>query len=102
VNNNIGASDGDVSAIIGVLRFGFVRNGGKKSSGDMQRLLVNRERGNVRDRVEVPDDRSVHIHIAVFIDDKDIGLRRSVVLVQSKPDVVLYVGIGNGDQAGAG
>ena len=65
-------------------------------------VLVNGKSGDIRDLVKVPDDRSVHIHIAVFINDKDICLRRSIVLVQPKADIALYVGIGDRDQTGSG
>ncbi len=101
INQHIGAPDRDVSAIIGVLRFSLIGDCGETSSGDVQRFLVNGKSSDIRDLVEVPDDRSVHIHIAVFIDDKDICLRRSIVLVQPKADIVLYMGIGDSDQTGS-
>ncbi len=44
------------------------------SPGDLQWLLVDGQSGNFRDLVEIPDDRSVHIYVAVFIGDKNIGL----------------------------
>jgi len=72
------------------------------SPGDGQGRLVNGKNSDIRYLVEVPDDRRVHIHIAVFINHKDICLRGSIVLVRPKPDVVFHLGIGDSDQTGSG
>jgi len=101
-NKNIGAPDGEVAAIIGVLRFSIIGNCGKTSSGDIQRLFVNGKSGDIRDLVEVPDNRSFHLHNAVLINQKNILLGRSIVLIQPISDIVHYIGIGNSDQTGAG
>ena len=52
--------------------------------------------------VEVPDDRSVLINLAVFVHDNDIRLSGSTILVCPKPDVPSHAGIGNGNKAGSG
>src|SRR5688572_12605646 len=93
VNNNIRSFDSDVPAIIGILRFCLVSNRGKSSPGYGQWLFVDGKCFDIGNLIEIPDDGSVHIYLSIFIRNEDISLRRSVVLVGSKPDVALYIGV---------
>jgi len=102
IHKNIRAPDRDAPAVVGVVRFCPVCNCGETSYGVCQRLPINGKSGDIRDLFKVSDDRSVKIHIAVFVNDKDIRLRGSIVLVRTKTDITPYLGIGDGDQTGPG
>ena len=85
------------SAIIIVFRFCLVGDGCETPSGDVKRNIIHGKRSDLRDLVKVPYDWSVQIDIAVFVSNKNICLRRSIVLVQPKADIALYIGIGDRD-----
>ena len=54
-----------------------------------------------RNLIKVPDDRSVLIHNTILINDKDIRLRGSIVLIRPKANKMPCVGVGDGDQTGS-
>ncbi len=99
IHYNIGALNSDTSPVVTVLRFYLVSNCHKTTSIDFQRCLVNRKSRNFSDFIKIPYQRSIHINVAVFVNNKNISLRRSVVLVWPKPDVAFYVGIGSSYKA---
>ena len=101
IHDNVGTPDRDVAAVVGILRWRSICDGGEPPASDCQRLFVDRERGHLGDLIEVPDDGCIWIHVAVFINGKNIGLWRPIVLVQPVADVALGMGIGDGDEAGA-
>jgi hypothetical protein len=82
--NNMGTPDSDIPVIICVLRFIFVGNGRKAPPVTVNVFSSMGRSGDFRNLIEVPDNRGVHIQVAVFISNNDICLRRSVVLLEPK------------------
>jgi len=88
--------------VVGIFRRLPVGNGSESTACDGAFRLVDREGSDLRNLVKIPDDGCVLVHVVIFVHNKYIRLRRSVVLIRSKPDISSDVGIGDGEKAGSG
>ena len=102
VNHYVGAPDGNTPPVVVVFRFLPVGDGGEPSAREGEYQGVEGQCGKIGDPVEIPDDRSLRIHIAFLVHDHKLRLGGSVILVGSETDIVPDVGVGDRNQAGSG